>query len=95
MLTTLRTGINGAASYSIAGVVREASAPTQVIASAWVRVTETGQTYVTDAEGRFYIGQISSGTYTLTVRAVGFSEGSRMVNVPQPDGLYDVNLVSL
>jgi hypothetical protein len=79
--------------YIIGGTVRDSK--TNPIASAWVRVNQTGQTYVTDEQGRFIIDRIAGGIYTLTVRAVGFKEGSRSVNVPQPDGLYDVNLVPL
>jgi hypothetical protein len=81
--------------YVVGGTVRDNSTPAIVVAGAWVRVVETGQTHVTDDEGRFVIDRITSGTYTLLVRAVGFQEASRTVVIPQPDGLYDVTLVPL
>lgn len=81
--------------YTVGGSVRDSNTPPNAIVSAWVRVTETGQTYVTDGNGHFLVDRIGGGKYTLTVRAVGFKEGSRSVNVPQPDGLYDVILTPL
>jgi hypothetical protein len=96
MVTTIVTSIGGEGPfYTIGGSVRDSNTPPNAIASAWVRINETGQIYVTDENGHFLVNRIAGGKYTLTVRAVGFKEGSRSVNVPQPDGLYDVNLAPL
>jgi hypothetical protein len=96
MVTTMATSFGREGPfYTIGGTVRDSSTPPNPIASAWVRVNETGQTYVTDEAGQFLIAQIDGGNYTLTVRAVGFKEGSRSIKVPQPGGLYDVSLTPL
>ena len=94
MVTTMVTSFGSEGPfYTIGGTVRDSNK--HALASAWVRVTETGQTYVTDEEGQFLISQIVAGNYILTVRAVGFQEGGRSIQVPQPDGLYDVSLTPL
>jgi hypothetical protein len=96
MVTTLVTSFGSEGPfYSIGGTVRDSSTPSHALASAWVRVNETGQTYVTDENGHFLIEKITAGAHTLTVRAVGFVEGVRSIQVPQPDGLYDVTLTLL
>jgi Pvc16 N-terminal domain/CarboxypepD_reg-like domain len=96
MVTTMVTSFGGEGPfYTIGGSVRDSNTPPNTLASAWVRVNETGQTYVTDENGHFLVDRIGGGKYTLTVRAVGFKEGRRSVNVPQPDGLYDVSLTHL
>ena len=81
--------------YMIGGVVRDQAAPGDGLEGAWVRVPETGKTYVAGPGGRFLIDAIAAGNYTFLVRAVGFQDGSRSIAVPQPDGLYDVQLVHL
>ncbi len=96
MVTTMVTSFGSEGPfYTIGGTVRDSNTPPNALASAWVRVNETGQTYVTDETGDFLIKQIAAGAYTLTVRAVGFKEGGRSIQVPQPDGLYDVSLTLL
>jgi len=96
MVTTIVTSIGGEGPFfTIGGSVRDSNTPPKALVSAWVRVNETGQMYVTDENGYFLVDRIGGGKYTLTVRAVGFKEGSRSINVPQPDGLYDVNLTPL
>ena len=60
-----------------------------------MRINETGQTFMTDAGGRFLTDGIGAGAYTLAVRAVGFKEGTRTITVPQADGLYEVTLTPL
>lgn len=96
MVTTMVTSFGSEGPfYTIGGTVRDSSTPPNALVSAWVRVNETGQTYVTDEAGQFLIGQIAAGNYTLTVRVVGFKEGGRLIQVPQPDGLYDVSLTPL
>jgi hypothetical protein len=79
----------------VAGTVTDSQVLPNAIAGAWVRVNQTGQTFVTDANGHFIVDHMAAGNYTLTVRAVGFKEGNRAITVPQPDGNYDVSLVPL
>jgi len=96
MVTTMVTSFGSEGPfYTIGGTVRDSRTQPNALASAWVRVNETRQTYVTDEAGQFLISQIAAGNYTLTVRAVGFKEGGRIIQVPQPDGLYDVSLTPL
>jgi Pvc16 N-terminal domain/CarboxypepD_reg-like domain len=96
MVTTMVTSFgNEGPFYTIGGTVRDSITPPNALASTWVRVNETGQTYVTDENGNFLIEKIAAGAYTLTVRAVGFKEGGRSIQVPQHDGLYDVSLTLL
>lgn len=95
MATTLRVGLDGDEFYIIGGTVWDSSPAPRGIPGAWVRLDETGHTYVTDAEGRFRIDRIAAGAYTFTVRAVGYREGSKPRQVPQPDGVYDVTLIPL
>ncbi len=96
MVTTMVTSFGSEGPfYTIGGTVRDSNKPPNALASAWVRVNESGQTYVTDEEGQFLISQIAAGNYTLTVRVVGFKESGRSIQVPQPDGLYDVSLTPL
>ena len=96
MVTAISLGLAGDSPfYTIGGTVWDANTPPNPVASAWVRLNQTGQAYVTDENGRFLIERIPAGNYTLTVRAVGFQEGSRSVSVPAQTGLYDVNLKPL
>jgi hypothetical protein len=81
--------------YLVGGIVRDSAATPRPLAGAWVRVNQTGATYVTDDLGRFIAERLAPGAYTLTVRAVGFQEATRAITVPQPDGVYDVTLVPL
>ncbi len=96
-VTSARVGYeNREELFAIGGVVYDSRVPGRGVASAWTRVAETGATYVTDEDGLFRVGRIARGNYTLIVRAVGFHEGNKAVQVPQPDGaLYDVTLVPL
>jgi hypothetical protein len=71
--------------------------PLNATAGAWVRLEETGgtplQTTTTDVNGRFKFGQLSEGNYILRVRALGFAEATRNIQVPSPTGEYDVQLI--
>jgi hypothetical protein len=100
MAITLSLGLAGDRPfYPIGGIVWDANTPPRPVASAWVRLDQTspavagtGQISVSDEHGRFLFERIAAGNYTLTVRAVGFQEGSRPISVPAQSGLYDVNL---
>lgn len=97
--TALKLGLaNEQPFYTISGTVRNAKHPTSTLASAWVRVNELERITVTNATGDFLLERLVTGTYTLTVRAVGFQEGKRIVRIPAApaDGfLYDVLLTPL
>lgn len=64
--------------------------------NAWVRLEdihqEPLQTITTNAKGRFTFVQIRAGNYNLRVRATGFPEVVRSIEVPSPTGEYDVTL---
>ena len=66
------------------------------VGQAWVGLeAPTGellQTAETDIAGRFVFGGLRIGAYTLRARAPGFAEGLRSIDVPSPDGDYNVRL---
>jgi hypothetical protein len=96
MITTMSLDLSGDQTlYSIGGTIWDSNTPPNPVASAWVRLSQTGQTYTSDENGHFLIERISSGNYTLTVRAVGFQEGSLAINVPAQSGNYDIHLQTL
>jgi hypothetical protein len=76
----------------IAGIVRNAAFPDQTVPNAWIQLDGSLRTYVSDADGRFIIDRITTGIHTLKVRAVGFFEATRVIQVPEPSGFYDVHL---
>ncbi len=77
----------------IGGYVLDNATSPNPIANAWVLLTETGQTEITDEAGRFTFSRLRRGIYTLRVRATGFQEGSRPIQVPAPSGEYNVQLI--
>jgi Pvc16 N-terminal domain/Carboxypeptidase regulatory-like domain len=94
-VTLVHTRVNGEMKALLAGRVWDSGTPRSPVAGAWVRVVETGELAVTDVGGEFLLEHIAAGTYTLVVRAPGFQEGGGGVNVPAPDGQYDVTLAPL
>jgi hypothetical protein len=95
VVNSIQASRSSEAWHVVGGTVRTASVAAEPVAGAWVRINETGQTFATDDDGRFQIDRIGPGTYTLAVRAVGYQQGTRTIDVPQPDGLYDVSLTPL
>jgi Pvc16 N-terminal domain/Carboxypeptidase regulatory-like domain len=102
MMTAVRVNVSSTSAgrtsdsfFVVGGTVRDSLVPANLVPGAWLRINENGQTLTTDANGQFIIDGISAGTYTLTVRAVGFREGTRAITVPQSDGSYDVTLSPL
>jgi hypothetical protein len=91
LVTTMRASL-GEDMFLIGGTV---SSGTRPIANAWVRLDGTSRIVTTDADGRYLIDRIQPGTHTLTVRAVGFKDATRPVQVPQPDGEYDIALTPM
>lgn len=93
MVTTLNLGLVGDQPfYTIGGTIWDANTPPSPIVAAWVRLDQTGQISVSDEDGHFLIERIAAGNYTLTARAVGFQEGSRIITVPTQSGSYDMHL---
>jgi len=94
MASSISLGVLGGAQvHVIGGVIRRAADPVQVVAGAWVRVAETGDTTVSDQGGAFRFPRLREGSYTLAARAVGFNEASRTVAIPGGD--YDLQLTGL
>lgn len=92
MMTTATFGLGGESGTIIGGQVRSSVAPNAPLAGAWVRLDATARTFTTDLQGNFIIDLITPGPHMLTVRAVGFKEGTRAIQVPEPSGVYDVSL---
>jgi hypothetical protein len=68
------------------------------VAGAWVAVETTAghriDTTETDADGRFRLGGLSTGTYALRALATGLGSIQRSpVDVPSPTGEYDLRFV--
>ena len=47
------------------------------------------QTTETDSDGRFTFADLASGPYVLRIRARGFAEATRNIQVPSAAGGYD------
>ena len=90
-------GSTGAAEVwiEIGGHVIE-RASLEPVPAAWVRLEsragEPLQTTESDPGGRFTFAEIAAGEYALRVRAAGFAEAVRDIEVPSPTGEYDVKL---
>lgn len=65
---------------TIVGRVTEAETGA-AISSVDVLIEETEQRATTDAEGRYRLEDVASGSYTLTASRLGYAEASRSVNV--------------
>ncbi|HEY1867546.1 MAG TPA: Pvc16 family protein [Candidatus Cybelea sp.] len=79
----------------IAGTIRNATTPSQTVPNAWILLDASLETYLSDADGRFVIGNVALGPHTLTVRAVGYAQGVGSFQVPDPSGIYDVSLTPI
>lgn len=91
-VTTINTRVGEEQVFVIAGTVRNDSVPAKPpVADAWVRLDPSGRIFTTDLQGRFVIEGVPAGNHNLTVRAVGFQQGTRAITVP--DGPYDLSLV--
>lgn len=64
----------------LSGQVRQAQGQAP-LSGVVVRVEETGQTAVTDSEGRYRFGALAPGAYTLTFRYLGLPESREAVRV--------------
>ena len=91
-VTTIHARLGGEQVFVIGGVVRNDAAPgNPPVADAWVRLDPGGRTFTTDRQGRFVIDGVPAGNHNLTVRAVGFQQGTQAITVP--DGPYDLSIV--
>jgi Pvc16 N-terminal domain/Carboxypeptidase regulatory-like domain len=77
----------------IGGTVSHGGTPVE---QAWIRIEDSLGTPITvttsDANGRFLFSGLQQGTYSLRVRAQGFTETTRTVDLPSVTGNYDVQL---
>ena len=75
----------------IGGRVVEATDPSQGIANVTVTIVELGKTTKTNAKGYFKFGGLKRGIYTFKASING-RETTRPIQVPAPDGNYDLVL---
>jgi hypothetical protein len=77
----------------IGGTITSAGQP---VAGAWVRIEDTLGASIaatsTADDGRFTFGGLQPGTFVLRVRATGFTEATRTVDVPSASGNYDFQI---
>jgi uncharacterized protein DUF4255/carboxypeptidase family protein len=87
------SALPGEIDIEIGGTVTAAG---NAVAGAWVRLEDVAANPIsitTASEiGRFLFGGLRPGTYVLRVRAQGFTETTRTVDVPSANGNYDVQL---
>ena len=77
----------------IGGRITDSTLAANPIANAWVRLDANGITAVTDGDGRYVFQDVRRGAHVLRVRAVGFTDATRPIQVPESTGNYDVALV--
>lgn len=91
-VTTVNPRVGGEELFIIGGTVRDRNVPSRPpIADAWVRLDPGNRITTTDRQGRFVFDRVAAGNHNLTVRAVGFQQGTLAIAVP--DGPYDLQLV--
>lgn len=79
--------------FEIGGYVTNNTEPFAPVGNAWVLVEETGRTVKTDTQGRYVVGDLSGGEFTISVKADGFQDVSVKFQAPEPDGDYTIRLV--
>ena len=78
------------ANETLSGEVTEASTG-EPIPGATIMIRETEQGTAADSDGRFEFANLPAGSYTLTVRAVGFVTVNRSIDHPE-DGFITIEL---
>ena len=78
--------------YAITGMVRDEQLK-EVLVGATLEVKGTSQAAVTDSQGKFKIGDLTAGNYTVVVRFLGYAQKSELVNV-QGDVEIIINMES-
>lgn len=73
--------------YSLIGVVKDAGNNT-TISGAIVHIIETKQNAITNSEGNFFINKISSGHYTIKIKATGFKNLMYKLNISNDTSLH-------
>jgi hypothetical protein len=77
----------------IGGTITSAGQP---VTGAWVRIEDALGAAIsattTAEDGRFTFGALQPGTFVIRVRATGFAEATRTVEVPSPSGNYDFQI---
>jgi hypothetical protein len=76
----------------IGGRITDSTLAANPIANAWVRLDAAGITAVTGNDGRFVFQGVTRGAHVLSVRAVGFADATRAIQIPEPTGNYDISL---
>lgn len=79
----------------IGGSITDDSPTANPIHDAWVLIEELKRTESTDKEGRFRFSNLHRQAYTLRVRASGYHEAIRNIQVPEPFGDYNVQLTPI
>ncbi len=74
----------------IGGVVRRKGKPDQVIPDATILVKELQVTALTSKDGRYTLGAMDSGSFTLKIMVPGEKDRQAKVRVPSPS--YDLDL---
>lgn len=87
LVTTRVTSIGGQQEIQIGGTVTDAAGTP--VAGAWVRLDD--RVTRSDEQGRYTFLRLPAATYRLRVRAPGFAEATREIDVPGTGG-YDVTL---
>jgi hypothetical protein len=77
---------HGGSYWTIGGTIRSKTPLAQVT----LRLLEDGQNVTLQNEGRFAIGNLKPGDYTLEVTAEGHGPSRHKITVPSPD--YDIDL---
>jgi hypothetical protein len=79
----------------IGGHVRTGT-PAVAVPGAWIRLETPAnaplQTTETDEAGRFTFADLTEGPYVLRIRARGFAEVTRNIQVPSAGGGYDQDI---
>jgi hypothetical protein len=98
MMETRIAGVPGTSStlMQFGGTVRASAAPNAPpVAGAWVDLRTTAgtrrQLVRTDNDGRFLLVQVAAGSYQLRVSATGLGTMVNPIDVPAPNGNYDLH----
>src|SRR6185437_14366510 len=71
IMTSARIVVDGEDVYLVGGTVYADGVPPVPLPGAWVRVDQTGETAITNDDGRFFFERLRPGSYDLTIRAAG------------------------
>lgn len=79
-------------SWQIGGTIRSSHAAKPVPEGEWVTLAERGERFKVDAEGRFKIGGLVPGTYTLIIEVPDFPPARRVVVVTEQGPVEAVDI---